>query len=334
MKKSLIALGVAAGMFGVAHADTTNLYGALGFSMSVENDGRNNRSLGDTFKDNTWDLATHTSRFGIKGTEDLSNGMQAFFKFELGVDAEGAWVIETDENGKIVKNERDHPKGANVTRYAHIGLKGDFGTITLGRQDTLWKTVMDKNFFNDVFASVGGLSRATKTVSYVSPSFGGFSFGGSAIIDGANNVSKSADAFEVAAMYKNYGVDAGVVYTNVKSRATPISPKDTTEYMGVNVGYEMQDTFKVNVGYAHVSSRDDNATLQGEYKLNANTFRAGVKYTDNKGRGAADPWTAALGYQYNFSKRTYVWVEGDYTDYDVPGRDDGYRVFVGARHNF
>lgn len=315
MKKSLIALGVAAGMFGVAHADTTNLYGALGFSMSVENDGLKDSSIGDTFKDNVWDLATHTSRFGIKGTEDLSNGLQAFFKFEIGVDAAGT-------------------AGANNTRYAHIGLKGDFGTVTLGRQNSLWKTVMDQNNFNDVFVSAAGiekLGRVGKAVSYVSPSFGGFQFAGSAIFDADNAASKGADAYEAAALYDNYGVNAGVVYSNLKAKAN--GKKDTTELTGLNVGYKMDDTFSVNFGAAHKSSAGERYNLQGEYFLGANTFRAGVNYDDNE-KGSADPLTAALGYQYNFSKRTYVWVEGEYTDYDVKGRDDGYRVFVGARHNF
>ncbi|MDO4777126.1 MAG: porin [Cardiobacteriaceae bacterium] len=318
MKKSLIALGVAAGMFGVAHADTTNLYGALGFSMSVTDSEAG-------FKDNVWDLAKHTSRFGIKGTEDLSNGLQAFFKFELDVDPEGDWK----------DNMRSNPKGANGTRFAYIGLKGDFGTLTLGRQNSLWKTVMDQNNFNDVFTSaagIGKLGRVSKAVSYVSPAFSGFQFAGSAIFDGANPATKGADAYEVAALYDNYGVNAGVVYSNIKvgtGRA-----KDTTELTGLNVGYKMDDTFSVNFGAAHKSSAGERYNLQGEYFLGANTFRAGVNYDDNKGKGASDPLTAALGYQYNFSKRTYVWVEGEYTDYDVKGKDNGYQVFVGARHNF
>ena len=94
----------------------------------------------------------------------------------------------------------------------------------------------------------------------------------------------------------------------------------------------MDDTFAVNFGAAHISSGGERYVLNGEYYLGANTFRAGFGMQDNKNGG--DPMTFALGYQYNFSKRTYVWLEGDYTDYDTKGRDDGYRVFVGARHNF
>lgn len=331
MKKSLIALGVAAGMFGVAHADTTNLYGALGFSMKVENNGYNKNSVGRTVKDNVWDLATHTARFGIKGTEDLSNGLQAFFKFEFGVDA-ASNAYEGNSGG------------VSRTRFAHIGLRGDFGTITLGRQDSLWKVVMNKGVFNDVFdndndamADLGdyGLGRVGKAISYASPSFGGFQFAGSVIFDGHNTASKAADAYEVAALYKNYGVDAGVVYTNAKERNTA-GRKDTTEYLGLNAGYEMEDTFNVNFGAGHKSSEGYQYALQGEYFLGANTFRAGFAYED-KAKTGHDPITFALGYQYNFSKRTYVWVEGDYTDYDNfygRDRDDGYRVFVGARHDF
>ena len=332
MKKSLIALSVAAGMFGVAHADTTNLYGALGFSMKVSDDGT-------SVNENVWDLAKHTARFGIKGTEDLSNGLQAFFKFEFNV--------ATDEGRTSTAYNSTAPGGASGTRYAYIGLQGDsFGTLTLGRQNSLWKTVMDENYFNDVFGSaaeIADLGRVGKAISYVSPSFSGFKFGGSVILDETNGYSKGADAYEAAALYENYGVTAGLVYSKVGARVvtdatgtTRIVPaggvKDTTELTGLNVGYKMDDTFAVNFGAAHISSGGERYVLNGEYYLGANTFRAGFGMQDNKNGG--DPMTFALGYQYNFSKRTYVWLEGDYTDYDTKGRDDGYRVFVGARHNF
>ena len=326
MKKSLIALSVAAGMFGVAHADTTNLYGALGFSMKVSDDGT-------SVNENVWDLAKHTARFGIKGTEDLSNGLQAFFKFEFNV--------ATDEGDVSTAYRSTAPGGASGTRYAYIGLQGDsFGTLTLGRQNSLWKTVMDQSYFNDVFDDGNGViadlsgfgpGRVGKAISYVSPSFSGFKFAGSIITDGANTYSKGADAYEAAALYENYGVNAGLVYTKLGAR-TSAGTKDTVELTGLNVGYKMDDTFAVNFGAGHQSSGGEQYALQGEYYLGANTFRGGVAYSDNKNGG--DPLTFALGYQYNFSKRTYVWLEGDYTDYDTKGRDDGYRVFVGARHNF
>lgn len=326
MKKSLIALSVAAGMIGAAHADTTNLYGAIGFSMKVTDDGT-------SLNENVWDLAKHTARFGIKGTEDLSNGLQAFFKFEFNV--------STDEGNVSTAYNGSAPGGASSTRYAYLGLQGDsFGTLTLGRQDSLWKTVMSQGVFNDVFddgngvvADLGdfGPGRVGKAISYVSPSFAGFQFAGSVITDGANTYSKGADAYEAAALYNNYGVTAGLVYTKLGLRTTA-GAKDTVELTGLNVGYKMDDTFAVNFGAGHESSAGEQYALQGEYYLGANTFRAGVAMENNK--GSSDPMTYALGYQYNFSKRTYVWVEGDYTDYDVKGRDDGYRVFVGARHNF
>lgn len=318
MKKSLIALSVAAGMFGAAHADTTNLYGALGFHLNVSDDG--------VSKNDVWDLGTHTARFGIKGTEDLSNGLQAFFKFEFNVAADGDAYANSAAGG------------AGSTRYAYIGLQGDgFGTLTLGRQNSLWKTVMDQNYFNDVFDNgqgvvrdLGGFGpgRVGKAISYVTPSFSGFKFGVSTILDANNAHSKGADAYEVAALYENYGVTAGLVYSKLG-----LGKNNSDELIGGNVGYKMDDTFSVNFGAGHVSSGGEQYALQGEYYLGANTFRAGASFSNNK-KGRSDPYSVALGYQYNFSKRTYVWLEGEYTNFDTKGRDNGYRVFVGARHNF
>ena len=51
--------------------------------------------------------------------------------------------------------------------------------------------------------------------------------------------------------------------------------------------------------------------------------------------GSARFYTYGLGYQYNFSKRTYSWVEGQYVDLNGDDSDDnGYSVRVGLRHDF
>ncbi len=42
----------------------------------------------------------------------------------------------------------------------------------------------------------------------------------------------------------------------------------------------------------------------------------------------------ALGYQYNFSKRTRVWVEWLLNDVDSDLRGDRQAVSIGTRHDF
>jgi predicted porin len=62
------------------------------------------------------------SRIGFRGTEDLGNGLQAFFVLENG------FGLDTGTIGQ---------GGRLFGRQANVGLKGAFGTITLGRQNNM-----------------------------------------------------------------------------------------------------------------------------------------------------------------------------------------------------
>ncbi|MBR1375059.1 MAG: porin [Cardiobacteriaceae bacterium] len=161
-----------------------------------------------------------------------------------------------------------------------------------------------------------------------------------------------------------------------------------TELIAGTVGYS-NDTFKVGLNAQHKASDGNKGSLVGEYYFGPNTIRAGFGYASSNdlraaksigmnynwqqigGTGTAnDPYvygdvasstnkkkvyTYALGYQYNFSKRTYTYVEADFIDWNVgdihrhsgdsskavptsttttKGLDDGYSVRVGLRHNF
>lgn len=343
MKKALIALSVAAGMIGAAQAEnTTTLYGSLGVQTQYTH-------LNGVDGNNPWDLNTETAKLGVKGTEDLSNGLQAFYKFEFSF-----------EDGR----------GLNRTRYAYIGLKGDFGTLTLGQQDSLYKVVtnyndiFEDNFYNDWathFQAAAGDSRIPKVISYVSPNFSGFQFGVAGVLDGSHDVvdpsnNQAFTGAQVGAWYNANGFYAGVAYSWVDTFAAPDSIDEdmsiNTAYssglsrvVGGAVGYS-NDTFKAGFGVQHIDAkrsdglRSYKATVYnaaGEYYLGDNTFRAGVAMLNPQGENHF--WTYALGYQYNFSKRTYAWVEGQYSkrNSEYSARDKrqiGYAVKVGLRHDF
>ena len=309
MKKSLIALSVLAGVVGVAQAEnTTTLYGSMAHSVVVAK-----KFNGD--EKNNWDLDRSVARFGIRGTEDLSSGLQAFYRFEF----------NAYDNGL---------SGKEGTRFAYLGLRGDFGTLTLGRQETLFKlaTSFNDNFQDVYFKYHHGPNRLSKVISYVSPDMSGFTIGASMVLDGDNSVikgsdSKGIDAWEAAAFYEANGFFAGGAY---QSRDVG---KKTDKYYGGSVGYEDKSQFKVGFGYEKQSKADSYYNLAGEYYLGDNTFRAGFGVSDNKGKN--DDWFEyALGYQYNLSKRTYTWIEGSYYDPRAKGKDDTYQVVVGVRHDF
>ncbi|MDX1353157.1 MAG: porin, partial [Thiomicrorhabdus sp.] len=120
MKKNIIALAVASAIAApVAMADAPVVYGQINVAI-------------DSVKDEGMRTTDRDSRLGVKGSEDLGNGLKAIYKMEFGVS------IDDDAN-----------KGTLTNRNQYVGLSGGFGTILMGRHDTPTKMIQAKDLFND-----------------------------------------------------------------------------------------------------------------------------------------------------------------------------------------
>lgn len=377
MKKALIALSVAAGMIASAQAEnTTTLYGSLGVETQVNKN--NTDSIRSSITDNRWNLDTSSAKFGIKGTEDLNNGLQAFYKIEFGFDPNG---------------------GVDKTRYAYLGLRGNFGEVTFGKQNSLYKIVTNKaDIFQNSFygetthygAATGG-SQIPKVISYVSPNMNGFQFGLAGVLDGNADAvgfsdNKSFAAYQAGIWYAQNGFYVGAAYSSLdvqkgkpvtllsatnNLRAQPGSFDNSPSINVVGIAAEYKnDQFKVAFSAEHKSGNDvvgvsgpwgsaadartpagsaaisqkaaaerlawsdgEKYALAGEYYSGPNTFRAGFGLADLNAF-SSNIYTYGLGYQYNFSNRTYTYVEGEYIDWNVNNIKNGYTVRVGLRHDF
>ncbi|SUO91532.1 porin [Suttonella indologenes] len=376
MKKALIALSVAAGMIASAQAEnTTTLYGSLGVETQVNKN--NTDSIRSSITDNRWNLDTSSAKFGIKGTEDLNNGLQAFYKIEFGFDPNG---------------------GVDKTRYAYLGLRGNFGEVTFGKQDSLYKIVTNKaDIFQNSFygetthygAATGG-SQIPKVISYVSRNMNGFQFGLAGVLDGNHDAvgfsdNKSFSAYQAGIWYAQNGFYVGAAYSsldvqkgksatllsaagNFRARTQPFDNSPSIDVVGIAAEYK-NDQFKVAISAEHKSGNDvvgvsgpwgsndastpadfaaisqkraaerlawsdgEKYALAGEYYSGPNTFRAGFGLADLN-EFSSNIYTYGLGYQYNFSNRTYTYVEGEYIDWNVNNIKNGYTVRVGLRHDF
>lgn len=376
MKKALIALSVAAGMIASAQAEnTTTLYGSLGVETQVNKN--NTDSIRSSITDNRWNLDTSSAKFGIKGTEDLNNGLQAFYKIEFGFDPNG---------------------GVDSTRYAYLGLRGNFGEVTFGKQNSLYKIVTTKadifqnSFYGETthYGKATGGSRIPKVISYVSPNMNGFQFGLAGVLDGNHDAvgfsdNKSFAAYQAGVWYAQNGFYVGAAYSsldvqkgkpatrlsaagNFPARIRPFDNSPSIDVVGIAAEYK-NDQFKVAISAEHKSGNDvvgvsgpwgsndastpadfaaisqkqaaerlawsdgEKYALAGEYYSGPNTFRAGFGLADLN-EFSSNIYTYGLGYQYNFSNRTYTYVEGEYIDWNVNNINNGYTVRVGLRHDF
>lgn len=150
------------------------------------------------------------NRIGVKGSEDLGNGLKAIYQVEFGIQM-------TEETRYLAAT------GANnspTMRNSFLGLAGDWGTFLVGRHDTPLKISTGKlDLFSDTMADMNGTARfndvrADNAIAYISPSLSGFQLmgmvhagGGSTIIEGNRTGNVFADSiaegWSAAGIYSN-----------------------------------------------------------------------------------------------------------------------------------
>lgn len=344
MKKTLIALSVFAGLTGVAQADTTTLYGRVGYAVNIDD-------ATEVDSKTTLNLKESNIRLGIKGDEQLNNGLEAFYQLEFDYKLS---QNKLDSTG-AVKKEGDR---LDTIREAKVGLRGAFGQIAFGKMQTLrgaWLLKADKM----VSTSGEGWNhtRLGKVINYTTPVAGGVTVGASMVLDGNDGYPsdviqghrRNFNAAEAGATFNMNGFDVGVVYTKAANEVLKSDLFGTNgaadEEIAASVGHS-NDVYSVGFDYAHRASEGNYYALGAEYYLDpTNTFRGGVEVFDPSGSNVANPknqYRAFLGYQYNFSKRTFAWVEAAYNRHEGGSgnatsgwkKESGYTAVVGIRHNF
>ncbi len=171
MKKTLLVLATLAATAGAASAANVTLYGAADLGLSYQY-SKTQTPWGDV-KEDTYGLESGNfgaSKFGLKGTEELGNGLSVGFKLENGFSA---------DDGRLGQDDR------LFGREASLNLSGAFGTVYAGRMGALSSGAGTLDIFQanaDVFdggvGTIGagywhGTSRYDNTVAYVTPDMAG-----------------------------------------------------------------------------------------------------------------------------------------------------------------
>lgn len=161
MKRNLLTLAVAAAA--VAPLSTfaagPTVYGRLDVTTEYETRNIDVDYLAtgtDKFDSNRWLVRSNNSRLGVKGDSQLFGGLTGIYQAEWGLSADTAGT--SDFTG----------------RNAFAGIKGDFGTVLMGRKDTPLKEAQGTiDQFNDTIADIqyyfGGEVRADNAIEYISP---------------------------------------------------------------------------------------------------------------------------------------------------------------------
>jgi len=331
MKKSLIALAVIAASGAALAQSNVTLYGRLDASLANTKD-----KIANTSNTTMESGLLTTSRWGIRGSEDLGAGLKANFNLETGI------KNDTGAQGT---------EGSAFDRQSWVGLSGAFGAVKLGRSDTAFDDIRDlavgSNLWDSEFtpnkiAYTAGVkdysSRASNQIRYESPSFAGFTAGVSYGLDEvASPVKKDVQAFNLR--YRAGALDAGIGYQEQKDNTAPGS---NLEYTAISASYDF-GSFRVSGGYNlaenGLKQEDDEFSVGVAVPYGNFEFSAGYAYSKSKTAGVtqAKGSAYALGATYALSKRTKVYaayLDGDVKDPAGVKTTDKRVYAAGIRHDF
>lgn len=403
MKKSLAALAVLGAFAGSSMAADVTMYGVVDTGLVYSHDKAEASLFGFSASEKTdsFGMASGTnsaSRFGVRGTEDLGNGLTVGFKLENGFESDTG-ALKT--NGKLFDRE------------STLSLSGSFGTVYAGRMGTLVSDTGSVGFYGAMASAFGSgwsdniaghtavmanySSRYNNTLAYVSPEFAGVKVYAQYAMGDTNENKPSNDRYAaLGAEWKAGALDLGVLvdWTNKDSSL------DSVEIDGDRI--EVKDAWTFNFGGSYdcgfaktflavqyfKDARDagsvattimdrvgsvlaDNGVTEDELKalgsvVNASLAQtgygvhvgtsfnalggdwvAGIGYMDadvdfNAESKVAETnvYTAALGYQYNLSKRTKLYTGAGYVKREADILDalhleqQGYDFVAGLVHKF
>jgi predicted porin len=195
---------------GNAHAQSSvTLYGILDNGFTYTNNANGHSSIVEQDGNNT---GASGSRFGLRGREDLGGGLAAIFLLE---------------NGYTLPNGGLQQGGLLFGRQAYVGLSGDFGMVTLGRQyDSLadymqplsaaaqWGGYMMGHA--DEVDNIVDTNRVNNSIKFSSQKYAGLKFGGVYSLGGvAGDVTRN-QVLSLGASYTNGPVSLAAAYLTAK----------------------------------------------------------------------------------------------------------------------
>lgn len=368
-----LAISTALISFGTTVQADTTLYGSARLSVDYTDSdsdyarGPNGALVRTVVGNAAWDIFNNASRLGIKGEEDIGSGISAIYQYEFGVDlTEGSsfnnnrpkWLGLKGGFGSLTA-------GTQMTPYYNAIAIGDiFNSSKIFSNTTYLGNGYGMRMDNSLMYSTPNLNgftaQAMLTVNGSCTPSDMKTTGGLCRTTPDNklpgNLSNDVDLWDVGVSYKNGPFFLGAAYLSLQGdefNKLITRPTWDGNQWGVSAGLN-SGPFAVSLAYENGDVNDlnfgdtENIYLTGQYTFGNNVVKAAYGFNTpdedrlnivNAGSSPVtivqdDRNTWALGYQYNLSKRTRLWVEyqGQEVDNDLLG--DTQTISFGTRHDF
>ena len=334
MKKSLIAMAVLAAS-GVASAQSTvTLYGLADVFVGSTRVKTSGAGLSTSQRQTVVDgSGFNTSRFGLKGSEDLGGGLKANFLLEGGYD------ISTGAANNYTNPFTGVSSSATFGRQSWVGVSGGFGELKLGKMWTPYDEVkgsgaaaFDANIFapaNGVWLSNSYQDRPGNSIYYSTPNFSGFS--AAASYSFGENKTAAVDAGSIVSANIQYaGGPFAVALSHQQEKAT--DAQTATKFTQLNGSWDFR-VVKLLAAYGQVRNgntglfvpatgtpptvtpiavnKSQEVQVGVDVPLGAVTLSGGVsraKLTLAAGGGDITSTGVGLAAKYDLSKRTFLYT--------------------------
>mgnify|MGYP000058890445 CR=1 FL=1 len=306
-KKTSLAL-IAAGALisgNVLAGEQATIYGKVNATVQSDDTGESETNI-----------KSNASRVGIKGGVKINDDLKAIYKVE--------WQVDVS----------DESKSDNISaRSQWVGLKGNFGAVMIGRNDTALKKSQGKvDLFSDLNGDIkqlfSGENRMGDSLTYVSPKFSGFSVAGTFIAEEGNS---DENGTSLALMYGDAKLKKSSLYAALAHDAD-VKGVDTTRVTingkvgGVKLGAMWNESEKAG-------KKGDGYLVSAAYGIGKTTLKLQYQDSDDvngKAKQAAEMVT--LGADYKLAKNVKVF--GFYTDTSFADNSDASHLALGMEYKF
>jgi len=294
-KKTLIAAAVATLASSVAMADVSvsgqvKTYFVTTDATSAGNDGKD------------WAPVTDTA-IDFKASEDLGNGMSVFAQISLDTDAINASTTDTTTNQSSEKDSK-------------LGLKGGFGTLVMGRMETLSEGAVS-SMMDDGGALesplITGFDRYD-AIAYVSPTVNGLhaAIAGTTNGDAITTTDKDGDGMfqhiDFVVAYDNGPLSVKVARADIDAADNSTANYDvTTIAASYKIGALKVSAMNVEKDFDDTTADLGDDIYRLDYTMGNNSILLGHRSND-AGTGGTSNDLTSLKLTHKLSARTAAWV--------------------------
>lgn len=348
-----------------AYSATVEVYGRVDMGLNYTHKSKTGKASTDEFS--LISGQNSSSRIGLKGKEDLGNGLKVGFNLDSGFDA---------DSGELKKDRL-------FNREALLWISGDWGEIGMGRCGVLdsgngryglldddvtpfgtgWEDIGDSRF-----NFLGQHTRTDNVLTYKSPDFAGttlyfeLSPQMEGVIDDENYYSKNEGTND-SNTYFGFGLKyvgqsfTGVLTASYIDIGEPQIPEIDDAYAVTLAGAYDIGKWKFMAGAQYFDSgllmnqngvgdqyEDNNGKGWGAYigtqaKVLSGKVYGMVGYTDaetvEQNPEDIKKWMLALGYEYRLSKTTHCYVGAGFNHEEVGSKETELTQFMtGLVHKF